>query len=202
MHEVSLTARKDALAGLSEYASMYGSGYISPSATRAKSIAQGNITDSNLLNIFFNKYSKYKKKKALSTAWLMWGGDSMRSQLLKKNPHKKSNSNLDIDFIYPDDIKKKNSSIKQIKDLISAKEKSQKYVDTFEAPTLRDLRNVSPGDFVKLSVPGYRFWVKVTGYEGKKIQGYVSNYVKCALVSPQDNIYFYSKHIYDIIKKA
>jgi hypothetical protein len=58
---------------------------------------------------------------------------------------------------------------------VDAQEMHRLHPDTFEVPTLEELRGVKPGDHVKVSTGDERFWVLVTRVIGGIIEGTVDN---------------------------
>jgi hypothetical protein len=70
----------------------------------------------------------------------------------------------------------------------------------FEQPSDSVMRKVRPGDFVKVCRHGERFWLKVTGYVGRKYHGQVANdLTRNSDLEFGDAIYFERKHIYDVL---
>jgi len=56
-----------------------------------------------------------------------------------------------------------------------AQKLAKKHPDTFEAPSLDTFDKMIAGDLVKFSTSGDRMWVIVTGFDGDKIVGLLSN---------------------------
>ena len=71
------------------------------------------------------------------------------------------------------------------------------YPETFSLPSVSAIKKLKVGDWVKLSTPQERFWVKVSGFEGKKWFGQVANKLIYSDVDLGDTIQFYRKNIYD-----
>lgn len=69
----------------------------------------------------------------------------------------------------------------------------------FEQPSDSVMRKVRPGDFVKLCRRGERFWLKVTGYVGRKYHGQIGAHLKRSDLEFGDVIYFERKNIYDVL---
>jgi hypothetical protein len=73
--------------------------------------------------------------------------------------------------------------------------------ENFEQPSAELIRKIHPGDFVKLARNHERFWVKVTGFEGRKYHGQVANVLnRSDELQLGDRIYFERKNIYDILQ--
>lgn len=72
------------------------------------------------------------------------------------------------------------------------------YPDTFSQPSISAIKKVRVGDLVKLSTEKERFWVVVSGFEGKKWFGQISNKLIYSDVNVGDTVPFYKKNIYDI----
>lgn len=112
-----------------------------------------------------------------------------------------SSKGFDRDCVCPGKGKGKAGSPKSVRGLVNARLLALEF-DTFETPSNSDLRKVKPGDFVKLARNGERFWVRVSGYVGKKWHGVVDNDLA---LNPDlhdgDCIYFDRKHIYDILRR-
>jgi hypothetical protein len=68
----------------------------------------------------------------------------------------------------------------------------------FEVPTTADVRALSPGSWVKVARGGERFWVRMTGYVGRKYHGVVANDLdkRNADLPTKAPIFFLRKHIY------
>jgi 2,3-bisphosphoglycerate-independent phosphoglycerate mutase len=80
------------------------------------------------------------------------------------------------------------------------------YPDTFEAPTLKQLEDVKPEDFVKVCVKlpnqtpdGERFWVKVRVVEEDDVVGEVYNQLIFVELSHSEIISFKKTNIYSIM---
>lgn len=107
---------------------------------------------------------------------------------------------MDDDYRFPT-RKKSNarSRAKRVDGLVDAQAMQRKHPRTFEAPTAAKLKAIKPGDFVKVARNGERFWVRVTGFEKRRIHGVVDN----KLIRNDDlplgtKIYFQKRHIYSI----
>jgi len=91
---------------------------------------------------------------------------------------------------------------KTIRGLLDAKAQHKKHPETFEVPTTAQLKKIKPGDHVKVSRKGERFWVLVTGFEKRRIHGTVDN----KLIRNDDlplgtTIYFQKKNILSYLPK-
>lgn len=77
-----------------------------------------------------------------------------------------------------------------------------RYPDTFEAPTLDDLRLIEVGDYVKICARDKeRFWVLVTGIEGEVVTGEVRNVLLSTDVHGLrlgDTVVFEKRNIYQV----
>lgn len=73
--------------------------------------------------------------------------------------------------------------------------------ENFEQPSADVIRKIRPGDRVKVARNHERFWVKVTGFEGRKYHGQVANSLaRSDELQIGDRIYFDRKNIYDILQ--
>lgn len=89
------------------------------------------------------------------------------------------------------------NQIRHIDGLIDARALHSQF-ESFDIPNYSDLKKLKPGDFVKLSRNGERFWVKISGYVGRRWHGAVVNNLICNIdLSFGDRIYFMRRHIYD-----
>lgn len=69
----------------------------------------------------------------------------------------------------------------------------------FEVPSAAELRAIKPGAWVKVCRNGERFWLKLTGYVGKKHHGIVANRLSRNADLPMDTpLFFMKKHIYAV----
>jgi hypothetical protein len=69
----------------------------------------------------------------------------------------------------------------------------------FEVPSDAQVRALEPGSWVKVARNGERFWVKMTGYVGRKYHGIVANTLDKNADLPTDTpIFFLRRHIYCI----
>lgn len=89
-----------------------------------------------------------------------------------------------------------------LEQFIDAQLMSVRYPDTFEAPTLDDLRLIEVGDYVKICARDKeRFWVIVTGVEGEVVTGEVNNDLICTDVHGLrvgDTVVFEKRHVYQV----
>jgi len=80
-----------------------------------------------------------------------------------------------------------------------AQKLAKKHPDTFDAPSLDNLDKLSGGDLVKFSNGYERMWVVVTGFDGDKIVGSLSNTpVGTPGMKFGDIIEMRMKHVYDV----
>jgi hypothetical protein len=88
----------------------------------------------------------------------------------------------------------------QVSGLRDAAALAKKHVN-FEAPSAAAIRSLKPGDYVKVARNGERFFVEMSGFEGRKYHGIVANDLEKNDDVPADvPIYFYRKNIYCIRK--
>ena len=67
------------------------------------------------------------------------------------------------------------------------------------APSDAAISKLKPGDYVKVARNGERFWVKVTGYIGRRWHGIVDNRLTMNDdLEPGEPIFFMKKNIYDV----
>jgi hypothetical protein len=84
-----------------------------------------------------------------------------------------------------------------VKGLADAQALAKAHPETFGVPPAANLKRIKPGDFVKVARNGERFWVKVTGFEKRRIHGVVDNDLMFNDDLPVgQGIYFQKKHIY------
>lgn len=80
---------------------------------------------------------------------------------------------------------------------------AKRYPKTFKIPSDRWIKEIKPGDFVMIGRNRERFWVKVTGWEGRKWHGQVWNkLIRNDDLRPRMSIYFYKKNILAIRFKS
>jgi hypothetical protein len=58
---------------------------------------------------------------------------------------------------------------------VDAQAMHKKHPDTFEAPSMEDIRKIKPGNWVKVSAGNERFWIKVLDRKMFTIIGQVDN---------------------------
>ncbi len=90
-----------------------------------------------------------------------------------------------------------------VEGLENARLMAKEHPDTFFAPSDAQIQRLKPGDLVQIARNGERFWVRLTGWVGKKWHGTVSNY----LINNDDlpygtSIYFYKKNIYNVMRQG
>jgi hypothetical protein len=89
---------------------------------------------------------------------------------------------------------------RKIKGLLNAGLMAKRHPKTFFVPSDAAIRKIKPGDFVKVARNRERFWLRVTGWVGKKWHGTVAN--KLILnddLSYGTSIFFTRKNIYDTL---
>lgn len=85
---------------------------------------------------------------------------------------------------------------KVIPGLLDAKAQHKKHPETFEAPSDAALKKIKPGNFVKVARNNERFWVRVTGFQKRRIHGAVYNKLDNNDDLPLGTaIFFQKKHI-------
>lgn len=106
---------------------------------------------------------------------------------------------MDVDHVFPQGIKRRANprNVKKI-DLNNASLLALEYPETFILPAPSAIKKLKPGDWVKLSTPGERFWVRVSGFEGRKWFGQVASDLITSDLKLGDTLQFYRKNIYDI----
>lgn len=187
---------------------------IGSGVARARDIIAGKRVNAYQIKAFFDRHKhnylsakskglKAHESKAIQ-AWLIWGGEPLRKQAEKdvaqdKKKRRKENP-AQIEHIEPLLSPNPKCGRPISAKLEDAAALAKKHPKTLKRPSKSELRKVRPGDFVKVAIPGERFWVVVTGYEGKKYHGQVDNILLTKKLKYGDNIYFYKKNIYDIIK--
>ena len=73
----------------------------------------------------------------------------------------------------------------------------EKYPESFEFPADK-IERVKPGDMVKLSLHGERFWVQVVKTTGSRFVGRVNNRLLNPKLKYNDLVRFRSYHIYEV----
>lgn len=88
---------------------------------------------------------------------------------------------------------------KKVKGLVDASLLAFEFPETFQRPSDSELKNIKPGDFVKVARNNERFWVHVDGFVGRRIHGKIDNkLVNQPDLKMGDSIFFMKKNIYDI----
>lgn len=111
---------------------------------------------------------------------------------------------MDVDHRFPGRVTANAASrarAKALDGLIDAQAMHRKHPRTFQVPTAASKAAIKPGDFVKVARNDERFWVRVTGFEKRRIHGAVDNKLKKRLnkdLPLGKKIYFQKKHIYAI----
>ena len=70
--------------------------------------------------------------------------------------------------------------------------------ETFYAPELDELKQIKPGETVKVSAYNERFWVNVTAVDGDTITGKVVNYLLTRRLRFNDIVTFKLQNVYNI----
>ncbi len=86
---------------------------------------------------------------------------------------------------------------------VDAQEMGKLHPDSFYAPSKDDLAKIKAGDFVKVSIAGERFWVKVTKVELPHIIGEVDNQLLNSYqhgYSLGSKIVFKPENVFDIME--
>ena len=86
--------------------------------------------------------------------------------------------------------------------LTDATKMAKEYPRTFDLPSKKAVKDLGIGDFAKVSADGERFWVRVTGRKGKKIEGVVDNDVVLGQrhgLALGDKISFETKNLFDAV---
>lgn len=108
----------------------------------------------------------------------------------------------DRDYVFPEGHRRRRNPSehpREIEGLQNAKLLALEH-DGFNTPPASAIRKLKPGDFVKVARNGERFWVKLTGYVGRKWHGEVDNVlVKNGDLKLGDPIYFMKRNIYDVL---
>lgn len=88
-------------------------------------------------------------------------------------------------------------------EFIDAQAMARERPKTFDTPTQQTIKNLLPGDFVKVCAAGERFWVKLQTIDGSTLRGSVSNdLVLCHGLNHGDNVTLEARHIYAVMKGA
>lgn len=89
-----------------------------------------------------------------------------------------------------------------VEGLLDAASMRKKHPATFEVPPQKELQGIKPGDIVKVSRNGERFWVTVTGFEKRRIHGQVSNELERNHDLPfGETIFFQKKNVMSYVPK-
>lgn len=87
-------------------------------------------------------------------------------------------------------------------EFVNAQEMAKAFPDTFYCPNYSEMKDLSKGDYVKISTGNERFWVKILEIDGDKITGKVDNilynYLQHGLVFG-DVVSFEKKHIHSLL---
>lgn len=113
----------------------------------------------------------------------------------------KRGNTFEMDCSCPARVRAKRTPPRKVDGLINARLLAFEHPDTFFVPRDSELKKVKPGDHVKVSRGGERFWVKVEGFEGRKWHGMIDNVLKRNYdLRAGDRIYFQRKHIYAVTR--
>ena len=100
-------------------------------------------------------------------------------------------------------VKNKRTRPKEIQGLVNARLLAFEYPETFELPPDSAIRKLKVGDYVKVARNNERFWIKITGFVGRKWHGTIANEL---ILNPDlqfgDAIYFEKKNIYDVLYQS
>lgn len=109
---------------------------------------------------------------------------------------------MDLDHPFALPVKASRAHPTKVTGLLDAPAMRKRHPTTFEVPPQSELRSIAPGDIVKLSRNGERFWVTVTGYEKRRIHGQVSNELeRNDDLSFGESIYFQKKNVLSYVPK-
>lgn len=86
--------------------------------------------------------------------------------------------------------------------LIDAQAMARKHPDSFDAPKMDELQNLTAGDLVKICRNSERFWVIVTDSSGGFITGLVNNHLISNRLPVGTEIRFPDKSVFDYQKGA
>ena len=81
-----------------------------------------------------------------------------------------------------------------------AQKMAKKYPKTFEAPSLKELKAIKIGNYVKVSHSNERFWVKITKIIPKRLSGEVDNSLFFAPFKLGQIIHFGYNNVYSIME--
>lgn len=182
---------------------------IGSGVARARDIASGKRVDAKQVHSFFSRHKqnyldaklnglKPEESKAIQ-AWLLWGGEPLRKQAaaaVKKERNKNPKNFKQVDHKEPGSTSRKPATPQKIY-LVNAKALARNHPSSFKLPKDSNLRKLSPGDFVKVADDDERFWVKLTGFEGRKLHGQIVNNLNSNEYKLGDCIYLEKKNIYD-----
>lgn len=108
----------------------------------------------------------------------------------------------DRDYAFPEGhLRRRNPATqpRAIKGLENAKLMALEH-EAFDVPPDKEIRKLKPGDWVKVARNNERFWVRLTGFVGRRWHGEVDNIlVLNDDLELGDSIYFMKKNIYDIL---
>jgi len=106
---------------------------------------------------------------------------------------------MDADHVFAKNLRlKKNPRDVKTAKLLNAQLMALEHPESFFLPSASAIKKVKPGDFVKVSMPRERFWVRVSGFQGRKWYGQVANELIYYDLKMGDSIQFYRKNIYDV----
>ncbi len=83
-----------------------------------------------------------------------------------------------------------------------AQELKKQYPETFYAPSSEDLKQIKPGDFVKICAYQERFWAEVISVNDDAITARVDNVLLMWHLKYNDIITFKTYNVYAILPKA
>lgn len=97
--------------------------------------------------------------------------------------------------------------MKALLGIVDAQEMAKQHPDTFEVPSDQELKDLKPGDFVKICVGNERFWVEVTEAQAHSpvIDGRVDNNLERTSehgLVYNDMIRFEKRHVYSVAPPA
>lgn len=109
-------------------------------------------------------------------------------------------SRKDRSHARPDAVRNPGTQPRAVKGLIDAKALAKKHPNTFFVPKDALVKKLKPGDFVKVARNNERFWLRLTGWVGKRWHGTVANHlINNDDLAHGDAIFFTKKNIYDVL---
>ncbi len=84
-------------------------------------------------------------------------------------------------------------------DFVDARQKAREHPDTYHVVSVCEQASLKPGDLVKVSTCGERFWAEVQSIDGDTITGQITNHLVLEEYGLKfgDVITFEKRHIHD-----